>query len=123
MMKAERPRLVTSGGNHQRSVRSVRCGICARVAEKTPDAGRFAVGALIKCSSSNGLSGRRVHRDGAPLLWGATLSRPVVTPDTLVVDVAPEVAVVLGIGNDDLVAGLLHGGAGQIQFGDVGVEQ
>jgi hypothetical protein len=29
--------------------------MCARVGEKTPDAGRFAVGALIKCSSSNGL--------------------------------------------------------------------
>jgi hypothetical protein len=38
---------VTSGGCHQRSVRSVRSGIWARPGEKTPDAGRFAVGALI----------------------------------------------------------------------------
>src|ERR1700722_20793983 len=33
---------------------------------------------------------------------GVGLSGPVVTPDTLVVDIAPEIAVVLGIGNGDL---------------------
>jgi hypothetical protein len=46
-MNAERPRLVISGACHHRSVRNVRCAIWARPGEKTPDAGRFAVGALI----------------------------------------------------------------------------
>jgi hypothetical protein len=46
-MNAKKPMFVTNGGSHHRSVRSVRSGNCARVAEKTPDAGRFAVGALI----------------------------------------------------------------------------
>jgi hypothetical protein len=35
-----------------------------------------------------------------------------VTPDTLVIDIAPEFAVVLGVWNGDLFAGLLHGNAG-----------
>src|ERR1017187_1868695 len=55
MTNAAKPRSTLSGDNHHRSVRSVRCWMCARVGEKTPDAGRFAVGALINCSSSNGL--------------------------------------------------------------------
>src|ERR1700757_397807 len=122
-MNAKRPRFVTSGGNHHRSVRSVRSGNCARVAEKTPVAGRFAVGALIYCSSSNGLSGRRVHRENPLIFGGLGLSGPVVTPDTLVVDLAPAVGVVLGVGNGDLLARLLHGGAVEIQFGEVAVEQ
>jgi hypothetical protein len=34
-----------------------------------------------------------------------------VAPDTLLVDVAPKVAVVIGVGNGDLFTGLLHGNA------------
>src|SRR5690348_11600432 len=67
--------------------------------------------------------GRRVHRGKPPFSGGLGCSGPVVTADTLVVDIAPEFAVVLGIWNDDLLAGLLHGGARQVQFGHVGVEQ
>src|ERR1700728_2653932 len=44
----------------------------------------------------------------------AELSGPVVAPDTLLVDIAPKVAVVIGVGNGDLFTGLLHGNARQI---------
>src|ERR1700761_2138910 len=65
---------------------------------------------------------RRLHRYEPPFPGGLALSGPVVTSDTLVVDVAPKVTVVIGVGNCDLLAGLLHGGARQVQFGDVSVE-
>src|ERR1700742_1345699 len=51
------------------------------------------------------------------------VSGPAVTSDTLVVDIAPEFAVVVGVGGGYLSAMLLHGGAIQIQFGNVGIEQ
>src|ERR1700744_1984355 len=44
----------------------------------------------------------------------AELSGPVVAPDTLFVDIAPEVAVVIGVGNGDLFAGLVHVSARKI---------
>jgi hypothetical protein len=47
MTNAAKPRSTRNGDNHHRSVRSVRCGMWARAGEKTPDAGLFAVGALI----------------------------------------------------------------------------
>src|SRR4051794_2447486 len=52
----------------------------------------------------------------------AYLSGPIVTSDTLVVDITPEVAVVVGVGDGNPFAVLLHGGTVQVQFGDVGVE-
>ena len=51
------------------------------------------------------------------------MSIPAVTSNTLVVDIAPEIGVVLGVGNGDFLARLLHCGASQVQFGDVGIEQ
>src|SRR6185312_13503449 len=79
------------------------------------------------CSSSNGLSvegytERRPPSAGG-LGRGVGCSGPVVTADTLVVDITPEFDVVLGVGDHDLLAGLLHGGARQVQFGHVGIEQ
>src|SRR5436309_874100 len=38
---------------------------------------------------------------------GANLG-PSVTPDSLVVDATPKIAIVIGVGNGDLLAGLLH---------------
>ena len=43
--------------------------------------------------------------------------------DTFVVDIAPEFAVVLGVGNRDFLARLIHGVAGQIQLTGIDVEQ
>src|SRR6185437_6362123 len=122
MINAANPKSIRSGDIHHRSVRSVRCSMCARVDEKTPDAGRFAVGALIKCSSSNGLFRRRVHISSPRNTGGLAFSGPVVAPDSLMVDVAPKVAVVIGIGDGDLFAGLLHRDTRQVEFGNVGVK-
>src|ERR1700691_3290617 len=112
MMNAAKPRSILSGDSHHRSVRSVRCWMCARVGEKTPDSGRFAVGALINCSSSNGLLVEEYTETALHFPGGLKSSGPVVTPDTLVIDIAPEFAVVLGVWNGDLFTGLLHGSAG-----------
>ena len=46
-----------------------------------------------------------------------------MTADTFVVDIAPELAVILGVGDGDFFARLLHGVAGQIQLAGVDVEQ
>jgi hypothetical protein len=58
--------------------------------------------------------GRRVHRENPPIPGGFELSGPAVTADTLVVDVAPKIAVVLGVGDGDLFTWLVHGVACQI---------
>jgi THAP4-like, heme-binding beta-barrel domain len=68
-------------------------------------------------------TGESGYTENPPFSGGLGLSGPLVTPDTLVVDIAPEIGFVLGVGNGDLLSGLLHGGARQVQFGDVGVEQ
>jgi len=44
-----------------------------------------------------------------------------VTADTLVVDVAPKVAVILGVRDGDFLTRLIHGVAGQIQLTGVDV--
>ena len=46
-----------------------------------------------------------------------------MTTDTFVVDIAPEFAVVLRVGNRDFLARLIHGVAGQIQLTGIDVEQ
>jgi hypothetical protein len=46
-----------------------------------------------------------------------------VTADTFVVDIAPEVGVVLRVGNRDFLARLIHSVAGQIQLTGIDVEQ
>ncbi len=46
-----------------------------------------------------------------------------MAPDAFVVNITPEVAVVLGVGNSDLLVRLLDGGASQVQFGDVSIKQ
>jgi hypothetical protein len=46
-----------------------------------------------------------------------------VTADTLVVDVAPKFAVILGVGDGDFLTRIIHGVAGQIQLTGVDVEQ
>ncbi len=46
-----------------------------------------------------------------------------MAPDAFVVNVTPEVAVVLGVGNSDFLARLLNSGASQVQFGYVSIKQ
>ncbi|EUA91620.1 hypothetical protein I551_1918 [Mycobacterium ulcerans str. Harvey] len=50
------------------------------------------------------------------------MSVSTVTPDTFVVDIAPEIAVIVGVGDGDLLDGLLHRSSIQVQFCDIGVE-
>ncbi len=107
-MNAKRPRLVSSGGNHQRSVRSVRSGICARVGVKAPIAGRFAVGAH-QCDHATCYLVEGTQKNGPLFLGGLGYSVPV-TSDTLIVDIAPKFAIVLGVGDGDFLAGLRYGG-------------
>jgi hypothetical protein len=46
-----------------------------------------------------------------------------VTADAFVVDIAPEIAVVLSVRDRNFLAGLIHGVAGQIQLTGIDVEQ
>src|SRR5690348_15103292 len=113
MTKAASPRSVSSGACHHRSVRSVRCGIWARLGEKTPVARRSAVGALT-------VPFRRVQ-----LLCEASM--PAVSSlaaDAAIADVAPELPVVLGVGDRDLLAAglLLRDAVAHREFFRVDVE-
>ena len=86
-----------SGDCHQRSVRRVRWGISARVGEKTPVASWSAVGALTVSVQASPVAGCASAASATE-----PNSAPTVTPDTLVIDVSPEVGVVLGVRNPDL---------------------
>src|SRR5690625_3699355 len=133
-MNAARPRLTISGCSHHRSVRSVRAGMSARLGEKTPVAGRFTAGALIKgdplhVGSSEDTQitpargvwvpiSRWADRDREPR-WG---SEPGAA-DPLVVDVAPELVVVLGVGDDHLLFRRRRvGAAARVERVGVGIE-
>src|SRR5436190_8001408 len=109
MTKAAKPRSVHSVGIHHLSVRRVRCGISARLGEKTPVALRSAVGALTFPSRCGYV----------PLRIAAALAR-----DSSVVLVAPEGGVVGGVGDGDLLCALVGTGhaPGELQLLGVDVE-
>src|SRR5215217_1375263 len=119
MTNAANPRSTTSGDCHHRSVRRVRWGISARVGEKTPVPGRSAVGALTMCLQASPVAGCAIAASATE-----PSSAPAVTPDTLVIDVPPEVGVVLGVGNRDLLRRLPVTGypAGEFQLLGVDIE-
>src|SRR3954465_2773140 len=114
MTNAAKPRLIRSGWSHHLSVRSVFSPMWARVGEKTPESERFAAGALIYCVPLRTGCRSKGTQKVSPLISRASLLRAVVTSDTLVVDIAPEIAVVLGVWDCDLLAGLVHSGSRQI---------
>src|SRR5581483_528756 len=122
MTNAAKPRSIRSGDIHHRSVRSVRCWMWARAGEKTPDAERFAVGALIYCDPLRVASSESTHSERRAVPRGAR-SRTTVSADTFVVDIAPEFGVVLGVGDRDFLSRLVQGVPGQIQLAGVDVEQ
>src|SRR5574337_1403911 len=119
-MNASRPMLTRSGDIHHRSVRSVRCPIRARAEENTPVAGRLTAGALIwwnplRLGSSEGTHPR------APGVAGR--SGPALAADSFVVDVAPELGVVFGVGDRDFLLRMLGAVALQVEFAGIGLEQ
>src|ERR1700737_4209038 len=75
MTNAAKPRSIRSGDIHHRSVRSVRCWMWARVGEKTPDAERFAVGALIYCDPLRVASSESTHSEEHPVSRGVNQER------------------------------------------------
>src|SRR3954454_14079680 len=87
MTNAAKPRSTISGDCHHRSVRNVRCGIWARLGEKTPVALRSAGGALTVPSR----------------WWWCGTSVAGLAGDAPVVDFAPEGGVVLGVRDRDLL--------------------
>src|ERR1700684_4252542 len=82
------------------------CGRASVKRHRTQDGSPWVRSLVFLFERAVDSKGRQIE---PPNSQGAGLSVPVVTSDTLVVDVAPEVAVVLGVGNGDLLARLLHG--------------
>jgi hypothetical protein len=80
------------------------------------------VGALIYWDPLRVASAESTQSEENPVSRGV-LSVTTVAADTFVVDIAPEIAVVLGVGDRDLLGRLSDGVPGQIQLTGVDVEQ
>ena len=100
MTNAANPRSVTMGDFSQLSVRSVRCGICRPVGEKTPVAVAVGGGCAHYGFPFDGCCAVAAER--APVR-PSTRRSLAMAAETLVVDVPPEIGVVLRIRDGDLL--------------------